>query len=110
MNLENSLEISLINEFYGNLLTEKQKDMIIDYFDNNMSLAEIAENHNISRQAVRDSLVKSQKLLYEFEAKLGFKHKYSTLKNAIFELTQKDLTKDEYDKELKNLLNLWEVS
>ncbi|MGD9901384.1 MAG: YlxM family DNA-binding protein [Spirochaetales bacterium] len=109
MNLEKSLEVSLLNDFYGKLLTDKQEAMLVDYFDNNMSLAEIAENNGVTRQAIRDSLVKSQKLLYEFEEKLGFMKKNLGLKAKLTEILLNDtLTLKECKQKLKALLDEWE--
>lgn len=113
MNLKKSLEISLLNEFYGTLLTEKQKNFLTDYYDNNMSLAEIAENASISRQAVRDSLLKSEKTLLKYESNLGLLKKYNFFKTEIESLirqTEEGLKKQELTKKLKGLIDFWEVN
>lgn len=54
------------------LLTKKQFEFIDDYYNNDLSLSEIAENHNITRQAVRDIIKKGEKKLFEYEEKLMF--------------------------------------
>ena len=46
MNLEENLKFSLLTEFYGNLLTEKQRSILRDYFDKNISVSEIAKMNN----------------------------------------------------------------
>lgn len=70
---------------YGELLTENQRAVIEDYFGLDLSLGEIAEMKGISRQAVKDALAKGEKLLVEYEQKLGFLRK----KSAISALTVK---------------------
>ena len=60
-----NFEISLLLDFYGDMLTEKQRDMVDYYYNDDLSLSEIAENEGITRQGVRDSikLVKPSKYL-----------------------------------------------
>ena len=59
----------------GKLLTEKQYDFLNKYYTNDLSLAEIAENENITRQAVRDNIKKGENKLFEFEEKLQIMRK-----------------------------------
>ena len=54
--MEKNVKISVLNELYGKLLTKKQSEIIDDYYNMDLSLSEIAENNNITRQAVRDIL------------------------------------------------------
>ena len=61
----------MLLEFYGKLLTGKQYDLLDDYYNNDLSLSEIAENLGITRQAVRDNLKKGENKLFEFEEKLS---------------------------------------
>ncbi len=70
--MEKNVEISILNQIYGLLLTNKQRDIIDDYYNRDMSLSEIAENNNITRQAVRDILKKGERKLFEYEEKLQF--------------------------------------
>lgn len=70
--MEEKVKISMLCEFYGKLLTEKQYELINDYYNNDLSLSEIAENNNITRQAVRDIIKKGEKKLFEYEEKLKF--------------------------------------
>lgn len=59
--MEKNVEISMLNQFYGKLLTEKQSEFIDNYYNNDLSLSEIAENNGITRQAVRDNIKKGEK-------------------------------------------------
>ena len=70
--MEKNVKISILSDLYGNLLTEKQFEFIDDYYNNDLSLSEIAENNNITRQAVRDIIKKGEKKLFEYEEKLMF--------------------------------------
>ena len=63
-------EIATLRSYYGNLLTEKQNDMLRMHYDEDLSLAEIAEIYGVSRQAVADSLAKGEKSLREYDSKL----------------------------------------
>lgn len=59
--MEEKVKISMLCQLYGKLLTKKQFEFIDDYYNNDLSLSEIAENHNITRQAVRDIIKKGEK-------------------------------------------------
>lgn len=61
----------MLCQIYGKLLTDKQYELLNDYYNNDLSLSEIAENLNITRQAVRDNLKKGENKLFEYEEKLN---------------------------------------
>ncbi len=91
--MEKDLSIGILNEIYGALLTENQRDMIRSYYDCDLSLGEIAENCGISRQAVRDSVTKGKEALLEYERRLGTKDKLDGLKSDLENcLDENDLT------------------
>ena len=73
--MDKKVEVSMLCETYGKLLTEKQLAILEDYYNMDLSLSEIAENHDITRQAVRDVIKKGESKLFEFEEKLGFMKK-----------------------------------
>lgn len=104
--MEKNVKISILNEFYGNLLTQKQSEFINDYYNNDLSLSEIAENENITRQAVRDIIKKGEKKLFAYEEKLGFMKR--TLKQekridkVLLELTK--IQKDSSDRQIASVL------
>ena len=70
-----NLEIADLLVIYGSMLTDKQKDAMELYYDEDLSLAEIAENMSISRQGVRDSIKRGEDTLLELEEKLGLMRK-----------------------------------
>lgn len=73
--MEKNVKASMLCQIYGKLLTEKQYNFLDDYYNNDFSLSEIAENHGITRQAVRDNIVKGENKLFEYEEKLGIMKK-----------------------------------
>ncbi len=74
-----NLEISYLMDFYGNLLTEKQRDIMQLYYQEDLSLAEIAAEVGITRQGVRDNLVRAEKELLHFETALGLWSRFSRI-------------------------------
>lgn len=73
------LTLSYLLECYGNLLTEKQRRVVDMYYNADLSLAEIAEIEAITRQGVRDFLVKAEAQLHETEQKLHLLYKIGVL-------------------------------
>lgn len=67
---------SLLYDFYGNLLTDKKRSVMECYHEDDMSLAEIADEMGISRAAVHDSLKSAEAQLEQYESKLGLLAKY----------------------------------
>ncbi|ASS75690.1 hypothetical protein CIG75_12325 [Tumebacillus algifaecis] len=68
--LEKTTQMNLLYDFYGAMLTEKQRQFVELYYLDDLSLAEIAEQFEISRQAVHDNLKRASAQLLEYEAKL----------------------------------------
>ena len=81
--MEKSVKFSMLLEIYGNLLTKKQADTVELYYNQNLSLSEIAEEIGITRQAVRKSLVEAEKNLLDYENKLGIFEKQVQRRNKI---------------------------
>ncbi len=110
--MDKQTKYNLLFDYYGNLLTEKQQLIMQLAFGEDMSLAEIAEQLNISRQGVYDQIKKSGKLLEDYEKKLGFweseQNSQLELKQALAELAalRKTLTgnySEEAEAELKKV-------
>lgn len=83
--MEKAVYLSLLLDFYGDLLTEKQRELADLYYNENLSLSEIAENGGISRQAVRDTLLRAEASLRETEEKTGLLARYTKLQKQIGE-------------------------
>lgn len=103
--MEEKIKISMLCQIYGKLLTEKQYELLDDYYNKDLSLSEIAENNNITRQAVRDNLKKGEAKLFEYEEKLEIMKKVSFQEKTIKEL-ESEIKKLEIDsKTQKNILD-----
>lgn len=87
--MDKNVEFSLLFDCYGKLLTDKQRDIMDLYYNLDYSLGEIADDLNISRQGVRDSLKRSEAILVEAEEKLGFIKQIDFLKNELNQIAQK---------------------
>ena len=68
---DKAFHMTMLFDFYGDLLTDRQKEFFDLYYNEDLSLAEIAENAGITRQGVRDVLVRSEAILNEMEEKTG---------------------------------------
>lgn len=106
--MEKNVKISMLNEIYGKLLTQKQNEILDDYYNQDLSLSEIAENNQITRQAVRDILQKAEKKLNEYEQKLMLlkkeEEKEKKIKKILAELTnQKEKCNSETQKILEKI-------
>ena len=90
--MERKVKVSILCDLYGKLLTDKQFEFVDDYYNNDLSLSEIAENNNITRQAVRDIIKKGENKLFEYEEKLGFMKRTLKQEEQIVNVLQ-ELTK-----------------
>lgn len=81
--MANNVEITILLDFYGDMLTAKQRDFINLYYNDDLSLAEIAENEGITRQGVRDAIKRAEGQLYEMELRLGFVKKWNGIKTTL---------------------------
>lgn len=99
--MEKNIEMSMLCQTYGKLLTKKQFEVLNDYYNNDLSLSEIAENLDITRQAVRDNLKKGENKLLEYEKQLGImkktmqqEEKISVILSEIGKITEKSSDKE----------------
>jgi len=78
-----NMEVPLLYDYYGDMLTDKQRDMIEQYYHQDLSLSEIAENAGISRQGVRDSVKRAELQLFEMESRLGLVAKMKSVNASL---------------------------
>ena len=91
--MEEKVKVSILLEIYGNLLTRKQYEFMDYYYNQDYSLSEIADNNEITRQAVRTILIKSKTKLEEYEEKLKFMQKEEKIKKYIEKLEETNANK-----------------
>ena len=80
--------MTMLYDFYGELLTERQKEFFDLYYNEDLSLAEIAENSGISRQGVRDVIVRAEAVLTELEDKTGLIKRFHMMKVQLEQVRQ----------------------
>ena len=90
MNIEQREELIELYDLYYNLLTEKQREYFEEYYFDDLSIGEIASNHNISRNGVHDQLKRVIANLEDYETKLGLSKKIK----LIIELNLDNVTKE----------------
>lgn len=91
----------LLYDFYGELLSDSQKSYFEDYYFNNLSLGEISDNLNVSRNAVHKQIKVACAKLYDFESKLNLIEKNNKLKEIKKLITDEKL-KNELEKIIEN--------
>ena len=83
MNFYDIAHVNLLFDFYGKLLTKRQREVMELYYEENLTLAEIADEFEISRQGVHDALKNAEKALKGYEEKLGLVEKLQQSRQAI---------------------------
>jgi len=104
---EKVIQISMLYDFYGQLLTEKQREIMQFYYEDDFSLGEISENLKISRQAVYDTIKKSEKTLQEYEEKLRLYQRFKEseeIYKLVFERIDELIENGELDMNIKKKL------
>ncbi len=103
--MEEKIEISILLSLYGNLLTKTQQKYMDLYYNQDLSLSEIGDNENITRQAVRTILLKSKKKLQEYEEKLKFMKKEKNIRELLEKLENKGVLQKDIINKIKNELD-----
>lgn len=80
---QKAFHMTLLFDFYGDLLTERQREFYDLYHNEDLSLAEIAENAGITRQGVRDVLVRAEGTLEELEEKTGIVRRFLVVRSGL---------------------------
>lgn len=83
VNVAKNLDVVLLADFYGEMLTENQRKFIEYYYSDDLSLSEIAQNEGITRQGVRDAVKRAETQLYDMEKKLGFAQRTKKISDAL---------------------------
>lgn len=96
--MEEQLYLTNLYDYYKNLLTEKQQIYFEDYYFNNLSLSEISENYNVSRNAVHKQLKEITSRLLEYEDKLNLNKKAIEIKKVL------ENVNDNIKKEIERLI------
>ncbi|GAA6514654.1 YlxM family DNA-binding protein [Merdimmobilis hominis] len=82
------LSISILLDFYGDMLTEKQREVIELYYNADLSLAEISGLSGITRQGVRDSIKRAEAQLLEYEERLGLAKRFREIEAGLREIIE----------------------
>ena len=86
--------IVILYDYYGELFNDKQREYFEDYYFDNLSLSEIADNDDISRNAVHKGIKNVVNKLYEYENKLRLYEKDNKLKGIIDKVSDKEIKKE----------------
>ena len=113
---ENAVEMCLLFDFYGAMLTQRQQEIFDLYYNDDLSLSEISEQMQISRQAVRDSVTRSKNLMISFEQRLGLVRRFQenseafqrihTIASELLELNRSEKRSAEFDLRLAEIYRL----
>ncbi len=96
--MEKNVEISILLDLYGMLLTETQRKAIREHYDEDLSFAEIGDSIGKTRQAVHDAVKKGVSALYDYEEKLGVMARYIAFEKDIADI--KDMVNNNKDKDM----------
>ena len=75
--------MTMLFDFYGEILTDRQKEFFDLYYNEDLSLAEIAENYGISRQGVRDVIVRAEAIMTDLEDKTGLMKRFMLMQQQV---------------------------
>lgn len=107
--LSKNIEIGVLLDYYGSLLSETQYDIADMYYNKDLSLSEISEIIGITRQGIHDNVKRTEVLLLEFENKLNMRHTYEKIRSLACDILNilNDLPVENYEKlsQINNLVN-----
>lgn len=104
--MEKFVVITYLFDFYQELLTDKQRDLLKEYYFEDLSLGELAEQHNISRQSAFDTIKKAEQKLLDYENKLALFKKYQADQEILNEIkTLCQIIADDLKDEKANSVN-----
>ena len=88
VSMEKIVEQGILYDFYGELLTEHQRQIYEDAIFNDMSLSELADAYGISRQGIHDLLKRCDKMLLSYESKLHLVERFDKIKGKIRQINE----------------------
>jgi predicted DNA-binding protein YlxM (UPF0122 family) len=94
--------MTMLFDFYGDILTERQKEFYDLYYNEDLSLGEIAENYGITRQGVRDVIVRAEAILTDLEDKTGLIRRFHTMKQQLQQMREDAVRVRELSFDLEN--------
>ncbi len=108
--MEKRFLVTMLFDFYGDLLTDKQRDAFEKHYLEDLSLNEIGVEQGTTRQAVMDTVKRSEKILQEYEEKLHLVHKFLYRKEKVEQIMSEidEVANDENSKKIvliKNMLS-----
>lgn len=86
--MDKKVETAILLDLYKGLLTEKQLEALDLYYNEDLSLSEIAENTSVTRQAVRDAIVKGERILFETEEKTHLCERITALESNLKKINE----------------------
>ncbi len=103
--MEKNIEVSLLLDFYGELLKPSGRKVIELYYNEDLSLSEIADQIGITRQGVRDSIKRCEQQLFDFEEKLGLFKRFGELERGLdgISVTAEKIQTNSQDNNIKQL-------
>ncbi len=108
--MERNFEVSTLLDFYGELLTVNQRQILDLYYNEDLSLSEIADNEGITRQGVRDTIKKAEAKLFDMEKKLELFNKFNNMRPALLSIIENskkiELISKKENKEIYKLANI----
>lgn len=93
-----NLEISLLLDFYGDMLTDKQRNVVELYYNEDLSLSEIAAHSQITRQGVRDSIKRAESVLLDLEDRLGLAKRFREIQSGLETIVRNARDIDEFSR------------
>ncbi len=81
--MDKNVKVALLFDFYRNVLTPRQNECVDLYYNEDLSLAEISEHLGITRQGVRDNIVRAEKTLFDIEDRLGLAVRFLNIKDKL---------------------------
>lgn len=85
---KNFEQINILLDFYGSMLTERQRSFLEYYYEDDLSLAEIAENEGITRQGVRDAIKRAEGQLFNMEERLGLVKRFAEMRKGLSDIIE----------------------